>query len=239
MKFIDRILLGVVYTIIMSGCSSNGGRMVGNDRTADAQHGQGQIDIPKALLHDGDIAFRRGNSLSSSMVTLADRDGVYSHAGMVRRLDGKWCIIHAVPGESAETNGVERIKCDPIERFFDSGRCVAGAIMRYRGVQTNGSSREAQEMDAMEDAIGKSEMASRTAEEYLHRQIMFDNSYDLDDTTRLYCTEMIYYAYLRHGIDITGGRCGSMPGRPKYRVIYPSDICQREFMETIFRFENR
>ena len=50
-------------------------------------------------LKTGDIVFRRGGGISSHAVMMADRNGRYSHVGIVVDSAGKKMIVHAVPDE--------------------------------------------------------------------------------------------------------------------------------------------
>lgn len=50
-------------------------------------------------LKTGDIVFRRGGGISSHAVMMADRNGRYSHVGIVVDSAGRKMIVHAVPGE--------------------------------------------------------------------------------------------------------------------------------------------
>lgn len=74
--------------------------------------------LPVEEFRDGDLAFRRGMGLTSRAVLVADRRGAYSHVGILKQLDGTWCVIHAVPGESDTRSGEERVKVDALDVFF-------------------------------------------------------------------------------------------------------------------------
>lgn len=66
---------------------------------------------------------------------------------------------------------------------------------------------------------------------------MFDHKYDLNDTTKMYCTELIVYVYGKEGIDLAekhqtltylpvkGGTC-----------ILPDDLAINSHLKTIFSF---
>ena len=82
--------------------------------------------LPVEEFRDGDLAFRRGMGLTSRAVLVADRRGAYSHVGILKQLDGTWCVIHAVPGESDTRSGEERVKVDALDVFFARSRAAAG-----------------------------------------------------------------------------------------------------------------
>src|SRR5574344_1678823 len=59
-------------------------------------------------LRDGDLVFRRGRDLMSSLVLQQDRHSRFSHVGMVRREGGQVYIVHAMPDEPGSPGGVRR-----------------------------------------------------------------------------------------------------------------------------------
>ena len=166
--------------------------------------------IDKTKLQEGDLVFRLGRGTSSQIVYRADRDRAYSHIGiLVKDSVGEWYVIHAVPGESAETGGVEVLKCDPLLLFFGYDRTVRGAVVRFEAMD-----------DIAEQVISKTW-------EYYDRQPLFDHNYLLSDSTVLYCTELVYRAFLSAGVDLTEGRRHAMP-LLKEAVIFPSDILRND-----------
>ena len=89
-------------------------------------------DLPLHQLHDGDLLFRCGTSTESQVVVSADKNGgVYSHVGIAFNDGGTWRVVHAVPGESSD--GVDRVKVEPVDSFFLTTRAVHGAAMRLQG----------------------------------------------------------------------------------------------------------
>ena len=87
--------------------------------------------IDESKLQEGDIAFRGGTSVSSYVVEIADKNGIYSHSGMLVKYEGKWKIVHAVPGEEDETDGIQYLKMDDLDLFFAPDRACAGCFARY------------------------------------------------------------------------------------------------------------
>ena len=81
-------------------------------------------------LRAGDVVFRRGSGLTSHAVIAAERDGVYSHAGLVVDSAGVMMIVHAVPGEPDFEGDVDRVKMDRLDRFFSSVYAQAGRTLR-------------------------------------------------------------------------------------------------------------
>lgn len=68
------------------------------------------VELPQELFRDGDIAFRRGTGITSRVVLAADREGAYSHTGILKKKAGQWYVIHAVPGEPDFKDDPDRVK---------------------------------------------------------------------------------------------------------------------------------
>lgn len=172
-------------------------------------------------LRDGDLLFRLGNGPESRLVTTASR-GVYSHVGIVTRVGGQWMAVHAVPGENGDRNGPDTLKCEPIAEFFRPGRAVAGAVARI----------------ACPDSTAHA--AAVYALEKVRARVLFDHHYRMTDTTELYCTELVYLAYLHQGVDLTGCResIASFPVSGE-RYIFPSDLQNGSAVDYLQEFRTR
>lgn len=176
--------------------------------------------IPENVgLCEGDIAFRLGRSKESRVVTSTDRFAQYSHVGIVVQDEQQWFVIHAVPGE-APKNEPDKIKKDPIEQFFRYDRAKCGAIMRW---------------DSSDTTMG-SAIAHYAFEKY-RQNTLFDNEFDKDDSTKIYCTELIYRAFLNQGIDIAEGQAKKFPAFPS-PIILPSAISRNKNLKEVYSFKN-
>jgi len=165
-----------------------------------------------ALLRPGDLAFRRGQGLTSRAVLAVGRGGYYSHVGIVAHDSTGWSVIHAVPGEG----GGDRVKREPVEVFFTPHRAVAGAVMR------------------MADAAAAGRAAADAA---MKVGVPFDHGYELSDTGRLYCTELVRLVFVHQGIDPTGGRRSriDLPGFGG-EYILPGDLLAGPPLERVYEF---
>lgn len=180
--------------------------------------GGGQTALERAvpewdtLLRPGDLAFRRGQGLTSRAVLAADRGGHYSHVGIVVRDSAGWSVVHAVPGEG----GGDRVKREPVEVFFQPRRAANGAVLR-----TADAAAAARAAAAAVTKIG----------------VPFDHGYELSDTARLYCTELIRLVFARQGIDPTGGRRSriDLPGFDG-EYILPGDLLGDPPLERVYAF---
>ena len=173
-------------------------------------------DVPLDSLRDGDLALRQGTGLDSEAVLRLDSaGGQYSHIGIVVSDNGKWKVVHAVPGESRD--GIDRVKIEPIDTFFLSTRAAHGAVMRLRGC---------------------SAVAAREAAQSAARLVgvPFDYNYNWQDTTRLYCTQLIAVAYSSASIDLLSGVPRLSGRNTKNIIVFPGDIASNDSLTTIFRF---
>jgi hypothetical protein len=173
----------------------------------------------KAELQAGDIVFRRGTGMVSHAVLTADRGGAYSHTGIVVDDGGVLKIVHVVPGEP-DANGVkDRIKAEAPELFFALDNAVEGAVMRIQN----------------EEDIA--ERAARRALALVETGVAFDHDYDLQDTTRMYCTELLQFVFERERCDLTDGARShiSIPGFAG-EYILPTDIQDSPRVRSIYRF---
>jgi hypothetical protein len=167
---------------------------------------------------DGDLIFRRGTGNLSRMVLSTDPDSLYSHVGLVS-LDGSevW-VIHATPGESfTEKTPVQR---ETLAEFLAPEKAQAAAVAR------------------IVEGPAVAERATRAANRYFDRRLPFDADLDLDTNTALYCTELVWKAYLEGGVDLVEDR--------RYRsrflgseVLLPSGILESPGIQMIHQYRLR
>ncbi len=105
------------------------------------------------------------------------------------------------------------------EATFDSATGVGEIVMRFTG----------------DPQLSK--RAAMEAVTVCRRKILFDHAYDLSDTTAMYCTELIRFAYLKVGVDLTGGKTERVhiPGF-NGDYLFPSQIMKSPFLREIERF---
>ena len=169
-------------------------------------------------LCEGDLVFRKGLGTATRLVNLADKNTIFSHIGILMKdVQDNWLIVHAVPGEQLETGGKEVLKIDSVNVFFQSDRALAGAVYR---------------LPMNEDKVQK---IKREIIRLAEREIYFDHSFNIDDTTKFYCTELIHFIFSKVGEDITEGRKHSIPAF-QYELIFPSDILENKNLIEIYNF---
>jgi len=135
-------------------------------------------------LRDGDLVFRRGRSLESYAVILAEKNKGYSHIGIVVLEAGNPFVIHVEPGETSL--GANLVKKEPLGSFLQQGKASHYAIYRSR------LDRECLDRVKAE------------AESFYRRKCRFDDAYDLATDRDLYCTELVFKAYRRGDAAIDG-----------------------------------
>lgn len=201
-----KILSIVFLTVLLSACK---------DKNASAV----DLTVPIELLKNGDLAFRCGTSFESRMVTSMDnKNGPYSHIGIVANIDGEWFVIHAVPGENLPGE-TDVVKIDSIHEFYGSDRAKLGAIMRVTDDSTKCS-------NAVNYALWAAKVKKR-----------FDNDFDWNDTTSLYCTEFVQQAYLHADIDLAQDHrtdVGAILFKGSY--VFPLDIAINDSVRKICDF---
>ncbi len=168
---------------------------------------------------NGDIAFRRGSGLASNIVLQTNRRGSFSHVGVIMNIDNEWQVVHEVPDEG-ESRMDDKIYAEPIGEFFNTMKAASGAVYRLSGIDS-----------ASQEAV------CRYLEEQLRNNTLFDHKYDLADSSKLYCSELVWHGFLRAGIDITKGSRTmiSFPGIGEEQIL-PADIEYNEDLELMYRF---
>lgn len=178
-----------------------------------------QSIMPDTLvLRPGDVVFRRCTGLTSRIVAFQDTGGIFSHTGIVVDSAGVMMIVHAVPGEHDFRGDADRVKMDTPQKFYAKGYALTGAVCR-----------------PYDSIAGK--RAARKAMEIYQRGTLFDNDYDETDTTRMYCTELIAYAYRHAGIELLDSQrhTVSLP-LTKIRCIVPSQIYKSQQLQQMYMF---
>ena len=170
----------------------------------------------KAALREGDIIFRRGMGIVGRAVTAADRGGNYSHVGIVVEGDDGFYVVHAVPHEHDFEGDYDRVKRERVDDFL--GRYTDANVALYR--------------PCVSDA--QRSVAVATALRLAKRGVAFDHDYNLEDTTKLYCTELVEYAYLTAGISLSEGRRTEviLPIVSGLHIM-PSDLTESTLLEHI------
>jgi uncharacterized protein YycO len=166
-------------------------------------------------LQNGDLIFRKGRSIESQIVLLSDDNSDYSHVGIIYLKDGKPLVIHSVPAENGEEH--EFIKLEGVEDFLKKDKAVQFAVFR------------------LEDSlIHSTKAACDFAYNCYLNKFRFDNQYDLNSDTKLYCTELIWKAYQQIGIDLVQNRLHDINFIViNKRMIMPGSILESKYLKLV------
>ena len=177
-----------------------------------------QKSVENIEFQQGDLVFRKGTGVKSQAVLYADSMGAYSHTGIVVLKDSVFQVVHITPNEREKGEKVDKIKIEPISEFWRKDRAEHGAVYRLKD-------------------NGLVEIAAQQALRLSQKEILFDHDYKLNDTTEMYCTELVWYAYLQAGKDISFGK-RSVLNSPLCTgtFIFPSDIYTNSEFVLIYKF---
>ena len=133
-------------------------------------------DSEKALIHNGDIILRYGHGLVSDyIVEKLNEPFTISHCGIIRKNGKKLEVIHS---ESSSFLSKEGIQVQDFDGFTDAGHKNSIIIVRYNRCDTS-------EYHKITDF----------AQKYLDKEIPFDYAFDPDDTTEMFCSEIIWHVF--------------------------------------------
>lgn len=166
-----------------------------------------EVVYETAEWRNGDLVLRCGYGVESRVVVERSQS-IYSHVGILYRDSAadEWMVVHTVPGEEDP----EYVKAEPVSRFYSLEKARNGAWLRID----------------CSDSIARE--AVLYALDKVKNLCLFDNDYLLADSSQLYCTELVWRAYMRQGIDITSGGRQMVPSFfcKEGECIFPSDIVQ-------------
>ena len=171
-------------------------------------------------LHPGDVVFRLGDSSESNAIMVADPEADYSHVGIAVCYHGKMKIIHACPSDNFEIDVNNFIKLDSPDVFFSNKYCLQGAVYRYPNSEV---------------AVKAADVAT----ELYEKKIPFDFNFDINDTTAMYCTELIDYVFKKAGILVNENKLHDVdiPGTFVPNCLLISDIQKSDKFEVISSFK--
>lgn len=130
--------------------------------------------LDKTKLKDGDIILRYGYGLVSDLIveTLKPKYNI-SHCGIVRRIDStNFKIIHSVSSTISNFDGVQE---QSLESFINDSRHNSVIVVRYKCKN-----------DSLLSKI------SNRAQFYLDKKVPFDNLFEINDSSKIYCSELLW-----------------------------------------------
>ena len=175
-------------------------------------------ELPYSQMRTGDLVFRTGISLYSQLINAHTDTVQYSHVGLLVDLDSSWYVVHSVPKELDQPDDFERVKLEPVDTFLSLRRCLHANLVHT--------------------PLPRTDRVVSRALEYVRDSVMFDKAFDLEDTTKLYCTELIWRLFLIEGIDLSEGRRSfvMMPQLRGKGCISPNDLLLYSGNESYFYY---
>ncbi len=123
-----------------------------------------------ALLREGDFVFRLGYGMVSFFLESQTGASGVSHVGILVKDSLDFDVIHSISGSMAELDGVQKISLDD---FLFEAKPHSLVITRLKN--SNG------------------ELIAYEARRLFAERVPFDMSFDIKDTTKLFCSEMINF----------------------------------------------
>lgn len=163
-------------------------------------------------LENGDLIFRDGIGWRSDVVRLSSGED-WSHVGIISlRQNDLPTVIHAAP----KNNGSGRVEQTPLDEFIDQS--VASKVAVYR----NGNLNEQSKKQIVKIAV-----------QYADDQIPFDHEFDINDRSKLYCTELVIDTFEHAGVPLTHRFTKFSTVLTTYQIAFPTDLLGHETLERI------
>lgn len=183
--------------------------------------GQNDVDMldDMSVYQNGDIVFRLGDSSVSNLVMVADEKSDFSHVGIVWIDNGCPMIIHACPPDIDDVDPDNCVKMDSVSVFFSNKNAINGALYRFT------------DKNVAYDA-------ATTAKGFYDDAVPFDYNFDSNDTTALYCTELVERAFMKYGVSLSDNqrRSVDIPGVNIDSCILISDFVNNDRLSLIASF---
>ena len=130
-------------------------------------------DIQK--LQEGDIILRRGYGYFSDMIAshLNAKGFDVTHAGILTQQDKEWYVIHSLSSDVSEIDGMQIQKLTDFLKYSQPNKIIVSRFKNTTSLQRKEIATEAQKL--------------------LDLKIPVDHKGDIEDTSKMYCTEMIWY----------------------------------------------
>jgi uncharacterized protein YycO len=121
-------------------------------------------------LKDGDIILRRGFGMVSDLiVTTMNEEYDISHCAIIVKDNNHFKVIHTVSQSLSEFDGVQS---QTLSRFISDSKENSIIVVRLKGISDSS--------------------ISQRAKYFLSKKLPFDHDFDINDSSKLYCTELIW-----------------------------------------------
>lgn len=167
--------------------------------------------IQKGDFHDGDLILRKGQSIESEIVDIADSKSNFSHIGIVKMVNNQPWIIHASP-ESTKGD-LDPYLFEQLSTFLAFSKSKRFAHYSLKPDYTE---------------LGK--IATNYAYHEFEEEGTFDHEYNLLNSDRQYCSELVLNAYLASGIRLLTSEQAKITILGKTReIILPSQLTKNRY----------
>lgn len=140
-----------------------------------------------SLLQPGDIILRQGNgAVSHAISEFLDEEIRVSHVALLSQgEEGNWQVIQSISKRVSNTDGLQT---QDLATFVSESKTNTIVVVRFKGYQSE---------------PGLNLRIEQAALNYLDQQVPFDHSFSLEDSTRFFCSELIWRLFLNEaGVDI-------------------------------------
>jgi uncharacterized protein YycO len=173
------LLLPALILIILFFCN---GSVYQQDQAADKK-----IRYSESAFRNGDIIFQRGINIASTFVVSVDSRSVYSHVGIIYKSHNHIFVIHILPESNESKDGLVRMEL--LGDFLSPERTSGFAL--YRLSKNNGK------------------IPSKAADfaiSFFKQRIHYDYDMNNKNHEKLYCTELVWWAYRMASVDLIDGK---------------------------------
>ncbi len=130
----------------------------------------------KQKLKNGDIILRRGFGLASDyIVNLFNEKYKISHCGIIQKTSDSLCVIHSESSSYFTFEGVQKQNFDDYVAASHQNSVI---IVRFNKCDTSDLYK-----------------VSQRGLYYLSTKVPFDYSFDMKDSTQMYCAEIIWHVF--------------------------------------------
>jgi hypothetical protein len=125
------------------------------------------------LLQNGDIILRHGYGMASDIIvqSLNEKYDI-SHCAVLTKEENQFNVIHSVSQSLSDFDGVQT---QSLNRFINDSKINSLIIVRYKNPTHTDNA-----------------LIAEKAKYYLLKKLPFDNDFNIEDSTKIYCTELIW-----------------------------------------------
>lgn len=139
------------------------------------------------MLEPGDLILRQGFGVVSQAIReyLNEESGVSHVALLSQNRRGEWQVIQSISKRVSQVDGMQK---QDLPSFMRESETHSIVVVRFKGYAAQ---------------PGLNLRVEQAARKYLERQVPFDHSFSLEDSSRFFCSELVWRLFLEEaGVDI-------------------------------------